>query len=148
MIINALNCGAKVFMADFEDATSPTWSNLVEGQINLKDRWANAIDFTDETTGKAYALKANPAVLLVRPRGWHLPERHVTVDGEPMSGSLFDFGLYVFHNAKAQIARGAGPRLLPAQDGEPSRGAAVERRLRPRRERARHPGRAPSRPRC
>ena len=94
MIINALNSGAKVFMADFEDATSPTWSNLVEGQVNLKDRWANAIDFTDETTGKAYALKASPAVLMVRPRGWHLPERHVTIDGAPMSGSLFDFGLY------------------------------------------------------
>jgi len=117
MIINALNSGAKVFMADFEDATSPTWSNLVEGQINLKDRWANAIDFTDETTGKAYALKPNPAVLMVRPRGWHLPERHVEIDGEAMSGSLFDFGLYVFHNAKAQVALGATPAFyLPKME--------------------------------
>jgi malate synthase len=109
MIINALNSGAKVFMADFEDATSPTWSNLVEGQVNLKDRWAGALDFTDPKTGKAYVLKSDPAVLLVRPRGWHLPERHVTVDGEAMSGSLFDFGLYVFHNAKASLDAGSGP---------------------------------------
>jgi malate synthase len=109
MIINALNSGAKVFMADFEDATSPTWTNLIEGQVNLKDRWSGALDFTDATTGRAYALKPNPAVLLVRPRGWHLPERHVVIDGEPMSGSLFDFGLYVFHNAKAQVAQGTGP---------------------------------------
>ncbi len=117
MIINALNSGAKVFMADFEDATSPTWNNLVEGQINLKDRWANAIDFTDATTGKAYSLKANPAVLMVRPRGWHLPEPHVEVDGQPMSGSLFDFGLYAFHNAKAQIAQGATPAFyLPKME--------------------------------
>jgi malate synthase len=107
MIVNALNSGAKVFMADFEDASSPMFANMVEGQANLKDRWAGAIDFTDSATGKAYAVKANPAVLMVRPRGWHLPERHVTVDGREMSGSLFDFGLYVFHCAKAQMARGA-----------------------------------------
>ena len=117
MIINALNSGAKVFMADFEDATSPTWTNMVEGQINLKDRWAKAIDFTDETTGKAYALKAAPAVLMVRPRGWHLPERHVEVDGEVMSGSLFDFGLYAFHNARAQLGQGATPAFyLPKME--------------------------------
>jgi malate synthase len=117
MIVNALNSGAKVFMADFEDATSPTWSNMVDGQLNLKDRWANAIDFTDATTGKAYALKPNPAVLMVRPRGWHLPERHVEVDGEPVSGSLFDFGLYAFHNAKAQLAQGATPAFyLPKME--------------------------------
>jgi malate synthase len=109
MIINALNSGAKVFMADFEDATSPTWANLVEGQVNLKDRWAGALDFTDPASGRAYALKADPAVLIVRPRGWHLPERHVSVDGEAMSGALFDFGLYVFHNAKAQMAKGTAP---------------------------------------
>ncbi len=109
MIINALNSGAKVFMADFEDATSPTWSNLIDGQINLKDRWDGSLDFTDPASGKAYALKADPAVLMVRPRGWHLPERHVTVDGEPTSGSLFDFGLYFFHNAKALIGAGTGP---------------------------------------
>ncbi|HZZ36633.1 MAG TPA: malate synthase A, partial [Caulobacteraceae bacterium] len=109
MIINALNSGAKVFMADFEDASSPTWANMVEGQVNLKDRWAGTIGFTDAATGKAYALKDKPAVLMVRPRGWHLPERHVTVDGERMSGSLFDFGLYFFHNAKATLAAGTGP---------------------------------------
>ena len=109
MIVNALNSGAKVFMADFEDATSPVFANMVEGQGNLKDRWAGKIDFTDPTNGKTYALKSNPAVLMVRPRGWHLPERHVAVDGEEMSGSLFDFGLYVFHCAKAQMAQGATP---------------------------------------
>ncbi|RBP16494.1 malate synthase [Roseiarcus fermentans] len=107
MIVNALNSGAKVFMADFEDATSPSFANMIEGQANLKDRWEGRIDFTDPATGKAYAVKADPAVLMVRPRGWHLPERHVTVDGREVSGSLFDFGLYVFHNAKAQMARGA-----------------------------------------
>ncbi len=109
MIVNALNCGAKVFMADFEDASSPVWANMVEGQINLKDRWANAIDFTDPTTGKAYALKPNPAVLIIRPRGWHLPEAHIEIDGEIASGSLVDFGLYLFHNAKAALAAGSGP---------------------------------------
>jgi malate synthase len=109
MIVNALNSGAKVFMADFEDATSPVFANMVEGQANLKDRWAGTIDFTDPTSGKAYALKKETAVLMVRPRGWHLPERHVVVDGEDISGSLFDFGLYVFHCAKAQIAQGSTP---------------------------------------
>ena len=109
MIINALNSGAKVFMADFEDATAPTWSNLIEGQANLMDRWAGAIDFTDPTTGKAYAVRDDPAVLMVRPRGWHLPEAHVTVDGAPMSGSLFDFGLYLFHCAAPALAAGSGP---------------------------------------
>ena len=109
MIVNALNSGAKVFMADFEDATSPMFANMVEGQANLKDRWAGKIDFTDPGTGKSYALAKNPAALMVRPRGWHLPERHVAVDGEEMSGALFDFGLYVFHCAKAQMAAGATP---------------------------------------
>ncbi|MEO1105107.1 MAG: malate synthase A, partial [Pseudomonadota bacterium] len=108
MVVNALNSGAKVFMTDFEDASSPTWANMVEGQINLKDRWQGTIDFVDER-GKAYALSDKPAVLMVRPRGWHLPEEHVMVDGEVMSGSLFDFGLTFFHNAKAQIAAGTGP---------------------------------------
>ncbi|CAN1531003.1 AceB Malate synthase [Rhabdaerophilaceae bacterium] len=109
MVINALNCGAKVFMTDFEDANSPTWSNNLEGQINLKDRWDNKIDFTDPVSGKAYKLGVNPAVLIVRPRGWHLVESHLEIDGEPCSGSLFDFGLYFFHNAKKQIAAGSGP---------------------------------------
>ena len=91
MVINALNSGAKVFMADFEDANSPTWANQIEGQINLKDRWAGKIDFTDPTTGKDYKLAAKPAVLLVRPRGWHLPEDHLVVDGQPMSGVAVRF---------------------------------------------------------
>ena len=105
MIINALNCGANVFMADFEDATTPSWANQVEGQINLRDAIGRKIDFTEPSTGKSYKLNPKHAVLLVRPRGWHLPERHVEVDGEVMSGSLFDFGLYFFHNAKQLIAR-------------------------------------------
>ena len=109
MIVNALNSGANVFMADFEDANSPTWANNVEGQINLKDRWAGKIDFTDPGNRKRYALSEKPAVLIVRPRGWHLVEEHLTVDGEPIAGSLFDFGLYFFHNAAGQIAAGAGP---------------------------------------
>ncbi|HEY5070967.1 MAG TPA: malate synthase A [Caulobacteraceae bacterium] len=109
MIINALNSGAKVFMADFEDATSPTWDNLIDGQVNLKDRWAGALAFTDSVTGKAYALGPAPAVLIVRPRGWHLPQRHLLVAGEAISGSLFDFGLYFFHNARAQIAQSTAP---------------------------------------
>ncbi len=109
MVVNALNCGAKVFMTDFEDANSPTWFNCIEGQLNLKDRWDGKLDFTDAKTGKAYALKPNPAVLIVRPRGWHLPEAHVLVDGEEMSGALFDFGMYVFHNAKKALAAGSGP---------------------------------------
>lgn len=108
MIINALNCGAKVFMADFEDASSPTWSNMMDGQLNMIDRWNGDIDFTDER-GKEYKLSDTPAVLLIRPRGWHLPEAHITVDGEPMAGGLVDFGLYVFHNAKKQMAAGTGP---------------------------------------
>ena len=109
MVINALNCGAKCFMADFEDANSPTWSNQIDGQINLKDRWAGTLSFTDPNSGKSYAMKDKVAVIIPRPRGWHLPEVHMQVDGEDMSGSLFDFGLYVFHNAKAALAKGSGP---------------------------------------
>jgi malate synthase len=109
MVINALNSGAKVFMADFEDSTTPTWINVVEGQINLRDAVRRTITFDDPATGKHYQLVANPAVLFVRARGWHLEEQHVLVDGEPMSGSIFDFALYVFHNAKELLARGTGP---------------------------------------
>jgi malate synthase len=109
MVVNALNCGAKVFMTDFEDANSPTWVNCIEGQINLKDRWDGKLDFTDPVSGKDYKLKPNPAVLMVRPRGWHLMEEHITIDGEPLSGSLFDFGLYLFHNARKALAAGSGP---------------------------------------
>jgi malate synthase len=109
MIINALNSGAKVFMADFEDSTTPTWENVIKGQINLQDAVRRRITFEDKVTGKSYKLIEKPAVLFVRARGWHLEERHVMVDGEPMSGSLFDFGLYAFHNAKELLARGSGP---------------------------------------
>jgi malate synthase len=109
MVINALNCGASVFMADFEDASTPTWANQIEGQINLRDAIRRTITFADPNSGKRYKLNDRTAVLFVRPRGWHLPEKHVLVDGAPMSGALFDFGLYFFHNAKALLARGSGP---------------------------------------
>jgi malate synthase len=109
MIINALNCGASVFMADFEDASTPSWSNLIDGQLNLRDAISGTISFDDPANGKHYTLNAKTAVLKVRPRGWHLPEAHLLVDGAPMSGSLFDFGLFFFHNAKALLAKGSGP---------------------------------------
>src|SRR5579885_275277 len=108
MIINALNSGASVFMADFEDANSPTWQNNVEGQINVRDAVDRTISF-DSPEGKQYRLNDTVATLLVRPRGWHLVEKHMRVDGKPISGSLFDFGLYFFHNAKNLLARGSGP---------------------------------------
>ncbi len=108
MIINALNCGANVFMADFEDANSPTWSNNVLGHVNLRDAVRKTISFTNPD-GKEYRLGDKLATLLVRPRGWHLVEKHVLVDGQPISGSLFDFGLYFFHNAAALLERGTGP---------------------------------------
>lgn len=108
MIINALNCGAKMFMADFEDSNSPTWTNCLDGQVNLRDAVNKTISFENEN-GKKYTLNEKVATLLVRPRGWHLDEKHVLVDGELMSGSLFDFGLYFFHNAKTLLANGAGP---------------------------------------
>ncbi|MET1009244.1 MAG: malate synthase A, partial [Gaiellaceae bacterium] len=98
MVINALNSGARCFMADFEDANSPTWRNNLDGQANLIDAIERTIEL--DTGAKRYSLGDDPAVLLVRPRGWHLPERHLVVDGEPMSGSLFDFGLYLFHNGR------------------------------------------------
>jgi malate synthase len=109
MVINALNSGARVFMADFEDATAPAWDELVQGQVNLRNRWLGRLEFTDPGSGKHYALGPNPAVLMVRPRGWHLPERHLTVGGTPIAGSLFDFGLYLFHNARAALDAGSGP---------------------------------------
>jgi malate synthase len=109
MIINALNSGAKVFMADFEDATSPVWDELIQGQVNLRNRWLGGLSFTDPDSGKHYAIGDNPAVLMVRPRGWHLNERHLTVDGAPIAGALLDFGLYLFHNALAAIVAGSGP---------------------------------------
>ncbi len=119
MIINALNSGAKVFMADFEDSTTPTWENVIEGQFNLLDAVRKTITFTDEKTGKNYRLNENPAVLFVRTRGWHLEERHMLVDGEPVSGSIFDFGFYFFHNEKELLSRGSGPYFyLPKMESQ------------------------------
>ncbi len=109
MVINALNCGADVFMADFEDANSPTWDNMVDGQLNLMDAVRQGLSFTDPRSGKHYAIGPDPAVLLVRPRGWHLVEKHVLVDGAPVAGGIFDFALYFFHNAVELKARGTGP---------------------------------------
>ena len=108
MMINALNSGASAFMADFEDSLSPTWANVVVGQANLIDAVRGTLGFTSPE-GKAYRLNETIATLLVRPRGWHLAEKHVTVDGAAVSASLFDFGLYVFHNAKERLARGTAP---------------------------------------
>jgi malate synthase len=107
MVINALNSGADVFMADFEDAHTPTWANMVEGQLNLVDAVERTIELEQE--GRLYRLNPEVATLLVRPRGWHLVERHLLVDGQPVAGGLFDFGLYVFHNADRLLARGSGP---------------------------------------
>ncbi|HEX6535353.1 MAG TPA: malate synthase A [Gemmatimonadaceae bacterium] len=116
MMINALNSGASAFMADFEDSLSPTWENVVTGQENLIDAVRGTLEFTSPD-GKSYRLAEKTATLLVRPRGWHLEERHVRVDGEPVSASLFDFGLFVFHNARALRERGAGPFLyLPKME--------------------------------
>src|SRR5215469_2895872 len=108
MIINALNSGASVFMADFEDANSPTWTNNLDGHVNLGDAIRRTITF-ESPEGKSYKLNEKTATLLVRPRGWHLNEKHFYVDGAQISGSLFDFGLYIFHNAKELVARGTGP---------------------------------------
>ena len=108
MTINALNSGARVWLADLEDANTPLWENMVEGQLNLRDAIERRIDFTS-TEGKTYALADEVATIVVRPRGWHLPEKHILVDGEPTSGSLTDFGLYVFHTAKRLIELGKGP---------------------------------------
>ena len=108
MVINALNSGAKTYMADFEDSHCPTWSNTIDGQINLRDAVNRTIEF-ENPAGKTYRLNDQTATLIVRPRGWHLVEKHVLVDGQPVSGSLFDFGLFFFHNAKNLLERGSGP---------------------------------------
>jgi malate synthase len=108
MVINALNSGAKVFMADFEDSTSPTWRNVIDGQVNLRDAIRREITFASPE-GKQYKLNETTATLFVRPRGWHLPEKHLLVQGKPISASLFDFGLYFFHNVAALKARGTAP---------------------------------------
>jgi malate synthase len=108
MMINALNSGAKVFMADFEDALSPTWQNVIEGQINCSDAIRRTVEFQNPD-GRVYRLNESTATLVIRPRGWHLVEKHVTVDGEPISASLFDFGLYIYRNGEELLARGSGP---------------------------------------
>jgi len=108
MTINALNSGAKVWLADFEDANGPLWQNMIEGQRNLRDALDGTIDFTSPE-GKAYSLNDEIAVMVVRPRGWHLTEKHLLIDGERISGSLFDFALYFFHCAQRQLDAGRGP---------------------------------------
>jgi malate synthase len=108
MVINALNSGANTYMADFEDSNSPTWENCVLGQVNLRDAVRRAIEFTNPE-GKHYALNDVTATLIVRPRGWHLDERHLRVDGKAVPGGLFDFGLFFFHNAEELVKRGSGP---------------------------------------
>ncbi|MEC3973846.1 malate synthase A [Amycolatopsis sp. H20-H5] len=108
MTVNALNSGAKVWLADFEDATSPTWHNVIDGQLNLFDAIRRNIDFTTEA-GKRYTIGDEPATIVARPRGWHLVEKHIRIDGRPVSASLVDFGLYLFHNARQLLARGSGP---------------------------------------
>src|SRR6195256_6435544 len=107
MVINALNSGASTFMADFEDANCPTWHNMLDGQLNLRDAVRRTISL--EQSGRKYRLNEKTAVLIPRPRGWHLDEKHVTVDGMPVSGGIFDFALLFFHNAKELLARGSGP---------------------------------------
>lgn len=109
MIINALNSGAKVFMADFEDSNTPSWSNAIEGQINLRDAIRREIEFQNPATGKVYLLNKEVATLFVRPRGWHLEEANILIHGEAASGSLVDFGLYFFHNAHTLLQNGSGP---------------------------------------
>jgi malate synthase len=123
MVINALNSGARTFMADFEDSTAPTFANLVDGQANLIDRWRGALHFTDPDSGKSYALGSSPAVLIVRPRGLHLDERHLTVEGSPLAGAFVDFALYLFHNAAAATSAGSGayyyiPKLESAEEAQ------------------------------
>ena len=116
MMINALNSGAKVFMADFEDSLTPSWANVINGQVNIADAVAGTISLT--SADKEYRLADETATLVIRPRGWHLPERHLLIGGEPVSGALFDFGLFAFHNAKALLDKGSGPYLyLPKLEG-------------------------------
>ena len=108
-MIDALNSGARVFIADFEDGTSPTWANMVEGQVNLKDRWSGRLDVTDLETGTERRVGDAPAVLMMRPRGLHMDEAHIHVDGAAVCAALFDIGLYLFHNAKSSLTQGSGP---------------------------------------
>src|SRR5258708_4690079 len=118
MIINALNSGASVFMADFEDSLSPTWENVLGGQANLKAAVDGTLRHLDPSSGKEYRIGERPATLMVRPRGWHLTEKHIEFDGHHVPAALFDFGLFFFHNARALLARGSGPYFyLPKMQG-------------------------------
>src|SRR5215216_2300487 len=120
MLINALNSGASTYMTDFEDANCPTWHNMLESQLNLRDAVNRTISFDDPDTGKHYEVGEDPAVLIARPRGWHLPEKHMLVDGKQVRGALFDFGLYFFHNAQNLIDQGSGPYFyLPKTEHHP-----------------------------
>ena len=119
MVINALNSGADGFMADFEDANSPTWRNMVGGHINLRDAIEGTITY-EGSDGRGYELGDEPATLLVRPRGWHLPERHLLVDGEPVSAALFDFGMYFFHCAPRLLANGIAARTSTCRRWSPT----------------------------
>ena len=142
MTINALNSGANVWLADFEDANTPLWDNMITGQLNLKDALDRTIDYTS-AEGKDYALRPDGelATIVVRPRGWHLDEKHILIDGVRASGSLVDFALYMATSAQQADRQGQGAVLLPGQEREPPRGAAVERRVQPGPGRARHPAR-------
>jgi len=120
MVINALNAGASAFMADFEDSNTPTWSNQINGQINLLDANRGTIEFTDAKSGKEYRLNKAHSVLLVRPRGLHMEEKHLVLNGAYVSASLFDFGLYLFHNASVLLAKGTGPVFISAETGKSS----------------------------
>ena len=126
-VINALNVPVRAFAADFEDSCSPTWENMIRGQVNLADAIRHTLTYADSNTGKVYRLRDRTATVVMRPRGWHLPEKHVRINGEAVSGTLFDFALFIANNHNALVATGYGPLLLPAEAREPSRGAAVER---------------------
>ena len=134
MAINALNSGARVWLADLEDANTPHWRNVVGGQLTLRDAVRGQLSFTSPE-GKEYAVTdpARTPVVLPRPRGWHFDEAHLTADGRPVVAALVDFGLHFFHNARELLAERQRALLLPAQDGVPPRGAALGRRLHPRR---------------
>ena len=147
MVINALNSGAKMFMADFEDANSPTWANMIEGQINLRDAVRRTITFTNPD-GKKYRLNEKSAVLLVRPRGWHLTEKHLLVDGEPVAGGLVRLRSLLFPQREGADRARQRALLLPAEAGKPSRGAHLERCFQTRAEGTGHSARDDSRHRA
>ncbi len=146
MVINALNSGARGFMADFEDSNSPLWANMVGGQVNLADAARGSMEH--EEKGKQYRLEEDHAVLLVRPRGLHLPERHLQVNGDTVAGAFMDFGLYVHRNAEALLERGSGPYFYIPKLESAQGGGALARRLPDRRARRSGSTAARSRRRC